>query len=395
MEIGQVIGGRYLLQRLIQQGQFSTVYQGIDQSFQRLVAVKSVSAAYMPLYREAVRKTAQFSFPNIVTLYDLVIEPERLYLIEEYIEGDTFHTLLQAPLHPYDVADYGRQICSALLYASGSSSHICHGDLTPSAILRDRRGLIRVNNFALPSDVQYFTAWSAVGGEGIAISDRDLAWGVMSPGRLADDTRAAGLLLYQLLAGRPPNTPVVEPPIDGRLRFMRNVPPELCDLVARTIIRGHPQYINTVETLYDELNVLADALELSASPPAPVPAYQPAEVGQPRQFSPTGASAPGGKGLNPPLPAGQPGSGLASYQQEKGVKLASPSMNPLPPAAPTVADASLLPITGRPANNYPNAAEKQEPESRSPLIWLLLLGLLAFILFFVIGYFAGNLLVHP
>ena len=394
MEIGQVIGGRYLLQRLIQQGQFSTVYQGIDQSFQRLVAVKSVSTTYTTLYREAVRKTAQFSFPNIVTLYDLVIEPERLYLIEEYIEGDTFPALLQAPLHPYEVADYGRQICSALLYASGSSTHICHGDLTPSAILRDRRGLMRVNNFALPSDVQYFTAWSAVGGEGAAISDRDLAWGVISPGRRADDTRAVGLLLYQLLAGHPSNISMVEPPIDGRLRFMRNVPPELCDLVARTIIRSHPQYINTVETLYDELNVLADTMELTA-PPVPTPAYQPAEVAQPRQFSPTGASAPGGKGLNPPLPAGQLGSNLPGYQKEKSVKLASPSMEPVPSAAPTVADASLLPVTARPANNYPNTAATPEPASRAPLIWLLLFGLFAFILFFVIGYFAGNLLVHP
>ena len=395
MEIGQVIGGRYLLQRLTLQGQFSTVYQGIDQSFQRLVAVKAVSTAHIPLYREAVRKTAQFSFPHIVMLYDLVIEPERLYLIEEYVEGDDFPMLLQARLQPYEVADYGRQICSALLYASNSSSHICHGDLTPSAILRDRRGLIRVNNFALPSDIHYFTVWSAVGGEGVAVSDRDLPWGAISPNRRADDTRAVGLLLYQLLAGHPPNTTMVEPPIDGRLRFMRNIPPELCDLVARTIIRSHPQYINTVEALYDELNALTETLELSAPPPAPVPAYSSAEVAQPRQFSSAAASTPGDKMLHPSLPAGQPGSGLSSYEREKNVKLASPSMESVPPAAPTVADASLLPVTARSANNYPHAEEAPVPASRSPLIWLLLLGLIAFILFFVIGFYAGNILVHP
>ena len=209
MEIGQVIGGHYLLQRLIQQGQYSTVFQGVDQSFQRVVAVKAVSAAYIPMYKAAVRKTSQFSYPHITMLYDLVIEPDRLYLVEEYVEGDDFATLLQAQLQPFDVAEYGRQICSALLYASSPTRRVCHGDLTPGAILRDRRGLIRVNNFALPTDTQYFTAWSKIGGEGRDVSDANLPWGAMSPGRQADDTRAVGLLLYQLLAGRPPNATTV------------------------------------------------------------------------------------------------------------------------------------------------------------------------------------------
>jgi len=402
VEIGRVIGGHYLLQRLIQQGQFATVYQGIDQSFQRLVAVKVVSSAYIPLYKAAVRKTSSFSYPNIVMLYDLVIEPEWLYLIEEYVEGDTFAALLQAQLQPYDVAEYGRQICSALLYASSPGRRVCHGDLTPSAILRDRRGLIRVNNFALSSDIQYFTAWSTVGGEGTVLSDRDLPWGVMSPGRQADDTRAVGILLYQLLAGRNPNATVVEPPVDGRLRFMRNIPPELCDLVARTVIRGHPQHISTIEELHSELFAQTEVLEPSIPAIPPAAAHQSAEVAKPRQFSPAGLS--GGKMQNP-LPVGQPGQGLSSYQRENSVKLASPSMEPLPSAAPTVADPSLLPATthqnqrqgqgkGQPqVNSYPNTEET--PDSRSPLLWWLLFGVIAFILFFVIGFYLGSFLLHP
>src|SRR5205809_4415237 len=102
VETGLVIGGHYLLQRLIKQGQYSTVYQGVDQLFQRMVAVKSVPAAHIQTYRVAVRLTSQFSHPNIVGLYDLTIKPDRLYLIQEYIEGEDFASLLQAPLQPYD-----------------------------------------------------------------------------------------------------------------------------------------------------------------------------------------------------------------------------------------------------------------------------------------------------
>jgi len=391
VEIGQVIGGHYLLQRLIQQGPYSTVFQGVDQSFQRVVAVKAVSAAYIPMYRAAVRKTSQLSYPHITMLYDLVSEPDRLYLIEEYVEGDDFATLLQAQLQPFDVADYGRQICSALLYASSPTRRICHGDLTPAAILRDRRGLIRVNNFALPTDRQYFAAWSKVGGEGRDVSDADLPWGAMSPGRQADDTRAVGLLLYQLLAGRPPNATTIEPPIDGRLRFLRNIPPALCELVARTVIRDHPQHITTVEVLHDELNALTEALDPSSSMAAAnIPVYQPAEVASSRQYS---AASPGG--MMNPLPAGQPGRGLSSYQKENSVKLATPALDPVASAAPTTADASLLVAPIRQPDSYLTSEETPAPVRNFPLLWWLVLGLIAFVLFFVVGYFAGIILIHP
>src|SRR5947209_2316856 len=134
-ETGQVIGGYYLLQRLIKQGQYCNVYQGVDQRFQRNVAVKSVPAAQVSTYRAAVRLTAQFSYPHIVGLYDLAAKPDHLYMVHEYIEGDDFSALVQAQLQAYEVADIGRQICLALLYASSPSRRICHGDLTPSAVM--------------------------------------------------------------------------------------------------------------------------------------------------------------------------------------------------------------------------------------------------------------------
>lgn len=390
METGLTIGGHYLLQRLIQQGEYCTVYQGVDQLFQRPVAVKSVSAAQIPAYRAAVRMTSQFSFPNTVGLYDLVAKPDRIYLVQEYIEGDSFATLLQEQLQPNEVIDFGQQICLALIYAGSSSRRVCHGDLTPAAILRDRRGIIRVNNFALPSDLAYFTSWSILGGEGEPVSDRDLPWGFISEGRLADDTRAVGLLLYQLLSSRPAGAAVVEPPADGRLRFPRNVPPELCEIIARTVIRQHPQNITRVEVLAEELKILSDTLEPTAPVLASSPANQQADVAHPRQFLPTGTAA--GAQENP-LPAGQAGAGLSPYRSESG-KLAA--VQEFSPAALTLADSAIQPAARR--MNYPSTAEApSQPVRRSILLTLLLIGLIVFVLFFVIGFFAGHLFIpsHP
>lgn len=400
MEIGLVIGGRYLLQRLIKQGEYSTVYQGFDQLFHRNVAVKAVPAAQVSIYRAAVRLTSQFSHPNIVGLYDLVAKPDKLYLVQEYIEGDDFAALLQAQLQPLDVAEIGRQICSALIYAGGSSRRVCHGDLTPAAILRDQRGLIRVNNFALPVDLSYFTIWSILGGEGAPVSDGDLPLGVISEGRLADDTRAVGLLLYQLLTSRPLGATVVEPPADGRLRFPRNVPAELCELCARTVIRQHPQHITKTDVLYEELKILLETLELAvpvlvSSPVQPVSPVSPvspqAEMIPPRQFSPAGAGAPG----NVPA-AGQalPGSGPPSYRSGNSGKMSAIQMESSP-AALTIADSSVRPDAIR-QMGYPDTGLPSQPVRRSSLLWLLLLGLVIFALFFIVGFFAGHLFIpHP
>jgi len=149
VETGRIIQRRYLLQQLVKQGQVCAVYQGFDHVLQRAVAVKVVPPEYIPAYRAAIKATSQFSHPNIVGIYDVLVENEFLYVVQEFVEGHDFSSLLQTSLAAYQVAELGAQICLALLYAGAPSRKVSHGDLTPAAILRDRYGSIRVNNFAL------------------------------------------------------------------------------------------------------------------------------------------------------------------------------------------------------------------------------------------------------
>jgi Protein kinase domain len=381
VETGRVVNRRYLLQRLLKQGQYSTVYVGTDQVLQRPVTVKVVPAPYIQDYRAAIKLTAQFSQPNIIGLYDLVVETDVLFVVQEYVEGDGFAALLQKSLSIFEVVDLGSQVCQSLMYASNAAHRVAHGDLTPAAVMRDHSGLARINNFALPSDQSYFQKWCVMGGDGVSVSDTDLPFGTLSEGRQADDTRAVGLLLYQLLTGRAPGASSVEPRPDGRLSFQRNVPPELCETVARAVVRRHPHAISTPEELFAELKTLSDALEASvlasttmtsgymhdetiaARPPAPAVGAKLATALPMRDID-----APGG---------------VSPYQSGQSFEPA--------PSAPTIADASLKLAAARRAA-YPEP--KPLNQGRSSLIMILLIGLVAFAALFVVGYFIGQLLIH-
>ena len=393
MEIGQVINDRYRLERLIKQGRICVVYQGKDKVLQRTVAIKAVPAHHAPAYRAAIRMTCHFSHPNIIGLFDLVAESETLYIVQEYVEGVEFAALLQ--VSAYEVANFGCQLCQALLYASSSPHPVCHGDLTPTAVLRDRQGMVRVNNFALPGDRDYFENWSVVGSEEMVVSDADLPCGQLSAGRHANDTRAVGLLLYQLLAGRPSDAMKVEPAADGQLHFPRSTPAELCETIARAVIRSHPHHINTIEALDSALRAVADALK----PPMPARVSstpQPVEVHHSRQPSPIGQARQAevedlrGTGkLVTALPVretGNTGLRIAAYRAdghgpENSFAFASD-------APTTVADVPFKLAAARQA-----AYQGLETQTRrSPILLLLLLGLVMFVLFFVVGYFTGHLL---
>jgi serine/threonine protein kinase len=392
VETGRVIQRRYLLQRAIEQGQGCIVYLGFDQVLQRTVAVKAPSAEHIPAYRAAVRTTSSFTHPNIIGTYDLIIvEPERLYVVQEYADGENFQALLQAQLPANQVVDLGIQVCHALLYASGSSRKACHGDLTPSAIIRDSRSSVRVNDFALPSDMNYFASWQLLGGEGNVVSDQQLPWGQLSAGRRADDTRALGILMYQLLASYSPGIQLGTPPSDGRLHFQRSAPPEVCEIIARSVLRQHPQYIATPEELLAELRKLAESLDPlpEASVMISASSLQQTEepLIQPVSSIPSGklvASLPGPGSAYDVVQ--QPAGLLTAYQgEQQGAGSPFSAMPPSPPPLVNMSPGLSAPSLGA----YRGEMSRKSGSSVNfPLLFLL--GLVFFVLFFVLGFLLAH-----
>ncbi|HEV7919108.1 MAG TPA: protein kinase, partial [Solirubrobacterales bacterium] len=78
-------------------GGFGTVWEGFDMLLERPVAVKELPIAGglddTDTLREA-RATARLNHPTIVSLYEIVAEPDRIYMVNELVRGCTLGELI-------------------------------------------------------------------------------------------------------------------------------------------------------------------------------------------------------------------------------------------------------------------------------------------------------------
>ena len=127
---------RYKVVRKLGSGAFATVYLADDLRMGRPVAIKVVPQSVDVddrVLREA-QAAAKLNHHNIVTVYEMVREPERTFLFTEYIEGKTLRRHFQdQDLGDHDILDVGIQLCRALDHAHKRG--VVHRDIKPENIM--------------------------------------------------------------------------------------------------------------------------------------------------------------------------------------------------------------------------------------------------------------------
>jgi serine/threonine protein kinase len=216
MDVPQFIAGRFRIECEIGTGGMGTVYRATHLGLERPVAVKIIRREFAAdrdvadrFLREA-RTMAKLRHPHAAMIFDAGNLPDgRHFIIMEFVEGMTLSEALarEGNFTPERAVQIAVQICEVLEEAHELG--IIHRDLKPSNIMLNGKG-VRVLDFGvakvLASSTEVTATHASTGSGQIVGTPR-----YMSPEQCLgqrvgarSDLYSLGVLLYEMLAGRPP-----------------------------------------------------------------------------------------------------------------------------------------------------------------------------------------------
>jgi hypothetical protein len=273
---------RYTVERIIGKGGLGEVFQAWDAQLQRRVALKRLGAdganrqsAYDAALREATCLAA-LQHPNIVTLYDFGADEAGPFVVMELVEGETLDEVVARGAFP--LADFillARQSLEGL--AAAHRAGLLHRDLKPGNLMLQHGSTgflqVKILDFGI----------SNVAPESEAGNDGDTILGTvefMAPEQLErqpfdqrSDLYALGCIFYYTLTGVSPfRGPTVGDVMTGHLQgnaaplaeVRRDLPPALCDWIARLMSRQPADRPATTAEAIVELNRVLETM----TPPA-------------------------------------------------------------------------------------------------------------------------------
>jgi serine/threonine protein kinase len=205
--------GKYRIVRVLGRGGMGVVYEAWDPEHNRKVALKTLLARPSEVRKDEERFSREIRLgttlpphPNIVSLYDAGVVEGKRFLAMEYIEGTSFDAWREA--HPGSLrgqVEILRDVARAVQHAHAHG--IMHRDLKPQNILVDAAGRPHVTDFGLAKTVKDEAAIELTAA-GMAVGSPTYMSPEQARGLKSVDGRtdlwSIGVMLYEVLAGRPP-----------------------------------------------------------------------------------------------------------------------------------------------------------------------------------------------
>lgn len=145
----RLIAGRYRLEERIGAGGMGVVWRATDQDLGRVVALKRSQAGDNGQIRREARIGAGLHHPNVVTVFDAVMDGDERWLVMEYLPSRSLADILETdgPLPPGKVAKIGVQLAAAL--AAMHEKGMVHRDLKPGNVLVAEDGTAKLTDLGI------------------------------------------------------------------------------------------------------------------------------------------------------------------------------------------------------------------------------------------------------
>lgn len=206
--IGQIIGN-YKIEEKLGEGGMGAVYKGVDTMLDREVAIKALrpelasQTSIVERFRSEAVTLAKLNHPNIAALYTMFRQGEELYMVLEFVRGETLDTILQkrGALPAEEAIPVFCQVLDGIDHAHEFG--IVHRDIKPANIMLTENGKLKVLDFGIArllGSARMTRAGNIIGT--LEYMAPEQVKGQETDAR--SDIYALGMMLYEVLTGKTP-----------------------------------------------------------------------------------------------------------------------------------------------------------------------------------------------
>ncbi len=247
-----------LLERLEPSGP-GELFRARDTKLGRTVTVRLLPAAFAASQAEReqlllrARSMTSLSHPNITTLFDAGEHDSRVFLVFEYLKGQSLRAEMAGrPMNVRRAIELAIQIADAV--AEAHAANLIHGGLSPDTIVITAKGHAKIPAFDLAARVGFEDA-------GGVSQLRDYGSPEESRGGTPDDRsdiHSVGSVLFEMLTTRRPSHRGAAAPSSSN----RHVPKEVDEVVLRAVEPDPDRRYQSAATLAAELRSVAAILDV-------------------------------------------------------------------------------------------------------------------------------------